>query len=122
MYRIDLLSLFLIAHRQGAPFFASPAVVQKGTDVLGSGVPVHSRTAPFSTGLYTFYMKLESIKATVATVWVSAVCISGIAANLKSLSGWTVLAGVAVLPPVVMMWQWNNPRQTISESIQEALQ
>jgi hypothetical protein len=66
-------------------------------------------------------MQLDSIKATVATVWVSAVCTAGIAGSVKTLSGWTVLAGVAVLPPLVMMWRWNNPGQTISESIQEAL-
>lgn len=66
-------------------------------------------------------MQLDSIKATVATVWVSAVCTAGIAGSVKTLSGWTVLAGVAVLPPLVMMWRWNNPGQTMSESIQEAL-
>ena len=66
-------------------------------------------------------MQLESIKATAATVWVSAVCTAGIAGHLNSLSGWTVLADVAVLPPLAMMWQWNNPRQTKPESIQEAL-
>jgi hypothetical protein len=65
-------------------------------------------------------MQLVSIKAVLATVWVSAVCIAGIAGNLNSLSSWTVLAGVAVLPPIIMMWRWNDPPQTMSESIQEA--
>jgi hypothetical protein len=65
-------------------------------------------------------MQLASIKTTVSTVWVSAVCASGIAGNLRSLSGWAVLAGLAVLPPLVMMWRWNDPRPTLSESIQEA--
>jgi hypothetical protein len=67
-------------------------------------------------------MQLESIKATVATVWVSAVCTAGIAGNLRSLSGWTVLSDLAVLPPLAMMWRLNSPRQSVSESIQEALQ
>ena len=40
--------------------------------------------------------------------------------NLNSPSSWAVLAGVAVLPPIVMMWRWSNPRRTLSESIQEA--
>lgn len=66
-------------------------------------------------------MQFLSIKATVTTVWISAVCAAAIAGNFKSLSAWAVLAGVAVLPPLVMMWWWNNPRQTMSESIQEAL-
>ena len=37
------------------------------------------------------------------------------------ISIWTVLAGVAVVPPLVMMWRWNDPRQTMSESIPEAV-
>jgi hypothetical protein len=65
-------------------------------------------------------MQLESIKATVAVVWIAAVCAAAIASNLQSLSGWTVLIGVAVLPPLVILWQWNHPAQTLSESIQEA--
>jgi len=64
-------------------------------------------------------MQLASLKAVVATVWVSAVLIAGLAAKLNSLWSWAVLAGVAVLPPIVMMW-WSAPRQTLSESIQEA--
>jgi hypothetical protein len=65
-------------------------------------------------------MQLESIKAIVATVWVSAACAAAIAGNLQSLSGWTVLIGVAVLPPLVILSQWNHPAPTLSESIQEA--
>ena len=66
-------------------------------------------------------MQLVSIKAIIAMLWVSTVCVVGIAGNLNSVASWTVLAGVAVVPPFVMMWRWNDPRQTMSESIQEAL-
>ena len=66
-------------------------------------------------------MQLVSIKAIFAMLWVSAVSIAGIAENLNSISSWTVLAGVAVLPPLVMMRRWNDPRLTMSQSIQEAL-
>lgn len=66
-------------------------------------------------------MELTSIKAVIAMLWVSAVSILGIAGNVDSLSSWTVLAGVAVVPPLIMMWRWNDPRQTMSEAIQEAL-
>jgi cyanate permease len=81
---------------------------------------VHSGTAPFSPGAYSCGMQLVSLKAVIATVWVSAVLIAGLLGNLNSLSSWAVLAGVALLPPIVMMWRWNAPRQTMSESIQEA--
>jgi hypothetical protein len=67
-------------------------------------------------------MQLQSIRVTGATLWVSAVCTAGLAGNVNSLSGWTFLAGLAVLPPLVTMWWWNNPRQSMSESIQEMLQ
>ena len=66
-------------------------------------------------------MQLNSIKGTVTAVWVSAVCTAGIAGNLRLLSDWAALAGLAILPPLVMMWRWNAPRPTMSESIQEAL-
>jgi hypothetical protein len=65
-------------------------------------------------------MQLESIKGIFSTLWVSAVFAAAIAGNLQSVSGWTVLVGVAVVPPLVMMWRWNHPAQTMSESIQEA--
>ena len=58
-------------------------------------------------------MQLDSIKATVTALWVSAVCTVGIAGDLRSLSGWTVVAGLAILPPLVMMWRWNAHRPTV---------
>ena len=81
---------------------------------------MHSGTAPFDNGPYTSCMQLESIKSVGATVWVSAVSLAGIAANVKSFSGWSILAGLAVLPPLVVLWRWSAPRQTMSESIREA--
>jgi hypothetical protein len=65
-------------------------------------------------------MQLVSIKAIVAMLWVSTVSIVGIAGSLNFPS-WAVLAAVAVIPPLVMMWRWNDPCQTMSETIQEAL-
>ena len=65
-------------------------------------------------------MQLVSLKGIMATVWLSAALIAGIAGTLNSVTGWTVLAGVAVIPPILeMMWRWNAPRQTMSESIQQ---
>jgi hypothetical protein len=81
---------------------------------------VHSETAPFGDGAYPCNMQLLSIKAVVGTVWVLAVCLAAIAGNLNSLPSWLVLAGVAILPPIVMMWRWNDPPQTMSEIIREA--
>ncbi len=66
-------------------------------------------------------MQLMSLKIIVATAWVLAVCIAGIVGSVNALSTWAALAGIAVFPPLVMMWRWNSPRQTMSESIQEVL-
>ena len=66
-------------------------------------------------------MQLVSIKAVIAMLWVVAVTVAGIAGNVNPFLLWTVLAGVALLPPVVMMRWWNDRRQSMSQSIQEAL-
>jgi hypothetical protein len=66
-------------------------------------------------------MQLVSIKAVIGMLWVSTVSVVGIAGNLNSVTSWIVLAVVAIVPPLVVMWRWNDPRQTMSESIQEAL-
>ena len=84
------------------------------------GVRVHSGTACSATGAYTSGMQLMSLKANLAILWVSAALIAGIVLNVDSGASWTVLAGLAIIPPIVMMWRWNAPPQTMSESIQEA--
>ena len=65
-------------------------------------------------------MHLVSIKLIIAMLGVLAAFIIGIEGNSDSFSGWAVLTGVAVVPPLVMMCRWNDPRQTMSESIQDA--
>ncbi len=84
------------------------------------GLSVHSGTAPFSDTPYSSGMQLVSLKAVLATVWVSAAVVAGIAGNLSSVTSWTLLAGIAVIPPRVIMWRWNAPPQTVSESLQQA--
>jgi hypothetical protein len=66
-------------------------------------------------------MQLASIEAVIAVFWVSTVAIVGIAGDPNSFPSWSVLTGVAVVPPLVMMWRWNDARRTMSETIQEAL-
>ena len=66
-------------------------------------------------------MQIVSIKPIIAMLWVSAVFVLGIVGNVDSFASWTVLTGLALIPPLVMMWRWNDPRPTMSESIQKAL-
>src|SRR3954451_3657318 len=98
-----------------------PSAVLTGQVGHRVGLSVHLGTARFAAGAYTGNMQLVSIKAVIAMLWILAVTISGIAGNVNSFLLWTVLAGVAVLPPLVMMRWWNAPRQSLSQSIQEAL-
>ena len=65
-------------------------------------------------------MQFVSLEAVLATVWISAVLIAGLAGSLNSLSSWAILAGVALLPPIITMWRWNTPAQAVSESMHEA--
>lgn len=66
-------------------------------------------------------MQLVSITLIIVMLCVSATLIIGIAGSVDSFSSWTLLAGLALVPPLILMWRWNDPRQTMSESIQEAL-
>jgi hypothetical protein len=65
-------------------------------------------------------MQLLSIKRIIAMFWVSAAFVIGIIGNVDSLPSWAIVTGLALVPPLVMIWLWNDPRQTMSESIQEA--
>jgi hypothetical protein len=81
---------------------------------------VHSGTASLRKRLYTRTMKFECTKRTFAAVWVLAMCAVGFAADVTSTSGWVILAGLALLPPIVMLRLWNDPPPSMSESIWEA--
>jgi hypothetical protein len=65
-------------------------------------------------------MELQHYKVAVVTVWVLGVCTVGITAGVTSAWALTVLAVVAVLPPIVMLQLWHEPQQSMSESIREA--
>jgi hypothetical protein len=92
----------------------------KSTDKGAVASCVHCGTARHAQVSHTLSMQLEYTKLAVAAGWMSAVCAAGIAGGLDSLASWTVLAAVAVVPSVVMLWHWHHPGQTLSESIQEA--
>jgi hypothetical protein len=66
-------------------------------------------------------MQLSSIKAAIALIWVSTIAIAGLAGHFTSLSSWTILAIVALTPPLAMMWRWSDPAPSMSEAIQKVL-
>lgn len=66
-------------------------------------------------------MKLESIKALIVGGWVLGLGAIALSVNLTSVAGWSVLVGLGLLPPLIMLRMWKQPEQTTSESIREAI-
>jgi hypothetical protein len=57
-------------------------------------------------------MQLISIKTIIAMFWVSAVSLAGLAGHVNSLSSWTLLTCIAVLPLLVIRG-WNRRLQRL---------
>jgi membrane protein YdbS with pleckstrin-like domain len=64
-------------------------------------------------------MKLEYTKATVAGVWILAMCVLVYMASASNVN-WAAAAVLAVVPILTMWRLWRVPQQTTSESINEA--
>jgi hypothetical protein len=65
-------------------------------------------------------MRLKDIKMTLAAVWVVVAIIVGIVAGVSSSGGLLALVALGLLPPLAMLLLWNDPDQTMSESISKA--
>jgi hypothetical protein len=72
------------------------------------------------TGGYTRLMVSETTKTLLFIAWSIAVILAAIAIGITSVPNWVVVAGVAVVPPLVVRRFWRAPEQTISERIDEA--
>jgi hypothetical protein len=66
-------------------------------------------------------MQMENMKSVAMAAWVLAVGVLAYILDPASLIGWTFLAVMAAIPPLVMMRLWRVPQQSTSESIREAL-
>jgi hypothetical protein len=64
-------------------------------------------------------MELRKIKSTVAAVWVLAAIVVGLVAGVTSPGGLVALAALALLPPLALLFLWNHPSESMSESIQQ---
>ena len=65
-------------------------------------------------------MKLQQTKIILTALWLLAMLAVSYAANTATTSSWTTLAVLTVVPPIAMWFFWNDPPQTMSESIQKA--
>jgi hypothetical protein len=65
-------------------------------------------------------MKVNYTKSAAAAFWVLAMFAIGVALGTTSVIGWVVLAGLALLPPLVIQRLWKDD-PSLSESIHEVL-
>ena len=66
-------------------------------------------------------MTLQRIKMTLSAAWVLAALALAIAIGADmSWVKMTALAAIALVPPLAILLLWNDPPQTMSESIHEA--
>jgi len=65
-------------------------------------------------------MQLQHTKVTVAALWILTAGVTAVVAGVTSPGGLVVVAGFGLVPPLLMLRWWNDPPQTLSESIREA--
>ena len=66
-------------------------------------------------------MQTDPVKAALMAAWVLAVATVGYVSGATSFAGWTVVAVLSLVPPVVMMRLWGAPDPSLSESIRDVL-
>jgi hypothetical protein len=66
-------------------------------------------------------MSLQQIKMSASAAWVliATVLAIALAVDISSTKG-LMLAGFGLLPPLALLLLWNEPAQTMSESIDAA--
>jgi len=64
-------------------------------------------------------MRLEHIKMTISGVWILSALLIAVVVH-PSTMGTIVLGTLGLLPPLGLLLLWNDPTQTMSESIDEA--
>lgn len=88
----------------------------------GAAASVQFGTADVAVGGYTRFMASETLKTLLLVAWVIAICVAAIVIGVTSVANWIVVAGAAIVPPLVVRRFWRAPEQTMSESIHEARQ
>lgn len=66
-------------------------------------------------------MQLKHVKAAIAASWIATVGGVGLISDVALPAGWIALGACAVVPAVAMLFFWNPPAASMSESIQKAL-
>jgi hypothetical protein len=74
-------------------------------------------SAPSPFAVRSKIMAFQQIKRTLAVAWVLVAIIVGVAAGVRSTGGLVALAALGLLPPLALMLLWQEPVETMSESI-----
>ena len=64
-------------------------------------------------------MTLQNSKMIVSAMWMLTALVIAIVAGVSWLAG-IAIAALGVLPPLALLLWWNEPAQTMSESIRQA--
>ena len=66
-------------------------------------------------------MPTDFVKAALMAAWFVAVGALGYLTGTTSFAGWTLLAVVSLVPPVLMVRLWSPPAPSMSEAIREVI-
>jgi hypothetical protein len=64
-------------------------------------------------------MTLRLMKASGAALWILGVFVFFVLTRNASMPGGIVMAALAIIPPILLWFWWNDPEPTMSESIHE---
>jgi hypothetical protein len=62
-------------------------------------------------------MHLEHMKKAIAAGWMLGLGAVALSYNVSSVTAWTFLVGLGLLPPLMLLRLWRQPAPTMSESI-----
>ena len=66
-------------------------------------------------------MQQEHLKTAIAGAWMLGAGAIATSLGVSSPTGWILLVGLGLVPPLMLFGMWRQPAQTISESIHEVL-
>lgn len=66
-------------------------------------------------------MQPQHMKIAIVVAWLFGLGALASWVNLSSISGWTLLLALALMPPFILMRLWRHPAQTMSQSIRDVL-
>ena len=66
-------------------------------------------------------MQPQHIKIAIVAAWLFGLGALASWVNLSSITGWTLLLAMALLPPFILLRLWRQPAQTMSQSIRDVL-